>query len=182
MSPPHACVAHLVSKHLSLLLDLDISTGVLDLACGSGRNGLFVLRHKLPVTFADNNDSALEEVTKAIEGLESKCRATIWTVDFELLGKAPLNGKCFDAVLVFNYLHRPLFSAIRNAVRPGGLIFYETFTISQRKYGRPCNPEYLLNPGELKQCFDGWKILYYAEGEMSDPKRASASLIARKPH
>ena len=105
----------------------------------------------------------------------------IWLVDFEQGGAEPLSGKQFDAILVFNYLHRPLMKSIKQAVKPGGLILYETFTVDQPRFGKPTNPDYLLQQGELSACFSDWKILVYREGERGDPICAKASLIAQKP-
>lgn len=180
MSHLNASASALVSEHLSLFLDLEITTGVLDLACGNGRNGLAVLQHHLPVTFADNNDAALSEVEEVIN--QSGVAGSTWLVDLEEPGTEPLAKLSFDAILVFNYLHRPLFDGIKAALRPGGLIFYETFTVKQRQFGRPSNPDFLLEPGELKAVFEGWELLHEFEGEMSNPQRAVANLIARKTH
>ncbi len=66
-------------------------------------------------------------------------------------------------------------------ITPGGLIYYETFTKDNRKFGRPNNADYLLHPNELKDAFKGWEILHYFEGELSVPARAVANIIARKP-
>ncbi len=178
MSHSNAIVAPLVSDNLGLLQELNMTEGVLDLACGNGRNGLFLLQHHIPVTFADNNESALGEVEQKLEACTTK--AQIWQVDLEVPGQDPLAGKQFDAILVFNYLHRPLMNSIQNAVRPGGLVMYETFTVDQAKHGRPSNPDFLLKPGELLDSFAAWEILSYNEGERSNPVSAKASLVARK--
>lgn len=152
---------------------------MLDLACGYGRNGLFLARHNVSVIFADNSKVAIQSITEELQRseLEGEC----WLVDFEAIGSHPLKGKMFDAVMVFNYLHRPLLSSIKAAIRPGGLIIYETFTVKQREFGRPNNPHFLLQPSELRTAFDDWEILQDFEGEAQDPKRAIASLIARRP-
>jgi tellurite methyltransferase len=95
-------------------------------------------------------------------------------------GRNPLISKSFDAVIVFNYLHRPLFPFIREAIRPGGLIVYETFTVDQKRFGRPSNLDFLLEQHELAQAFAGWELIRSFEGEVSSPERAIARLIARK--
>jgi hypothetical protein len=102
-------------------------------------------------------------------------------VDFEAADSDPLQGKCFNAVLVFNYLHRPLMPSIRQVINPGGLIFYETFTVNQRQFGRPSNPDFLLQPQELRSYFEDWEVMHYFEGEKQEPARAVASIIARRP-
>lgn len=156
-----------------------MTTGVLDLACGSGRNGIFLSRYKIPVVFADINEVALQDVQARLqsEGLTGNC----WHVDFEQSDVKILDENRFDGILVFNYLHRALLPAIKAAVRPGGLVFYETFTVLQRKFGRPSNPDFLLLPGELSLCFNDWEVLHYYEGELHEPDRAVAQLVARKP-
>lgn len=153
--------------------------GVLDLASGTGRNGKFLLQHNIPVTFADNNAASLAEIQR--DPLAQSAAATIWEVDLEENTEQPLAGRAFDAVLVFNYLHRPLFPQLRAAIRSGGLIIYETFTEAQRAHGRPRNPDFLLRSGELAAEFSGWQVLHEFEGELSDPPRAKASIVARKP-
>lgn len=171
--------AHLLTTHLAFLQDLSMTSGVLDLACGYGRNGLFLARHQIPVTFADINGDALAAVQAQLqaERLSGQC----WQVDLEQPGRAVLEQKRFDAIIVFNYLHRALFPQLKAAIRPGGLIFYETFTISQRKFGRPSNPDFLLQPGELALCFNDWEVLHNYVGERQEPERAIAGIIARRP-
>ena len=70
----------------------------------------------------------------------------------------------FSAIIVFRYLHRPLFRALRNAVTPGGLVIYETFTTANREFGRPRSKDFLLLPGELKSLFQDWEIIHEFEG------------------
>ncbi len=181
MSHSNASAAELLVQHIDLITDLEPQSGVLDLACGYGRNGLFLASHNVKVIFADNNMAALDVVSATLN--ERRWPGECWPVDLED-GSGPLNTHCFDAVIVFNYLHRPLFDALRAAIRPGGLIVYETFTVAQASLGRPSNPDYLLQPGELVQHFPGWEVLHEFEGEegkSGKPTRAIASLIARKP-
>ena len=185
-------MTHSIANPASFLVDnialferLEISTGVLDLACGTGRNGLFLLSHNVPVIFADNNETSLQSIAAALEAAGRDAKGSeCWSIDFEAdlsEGHNPLAGRVFDAVVVFNYLHRPLFPAIKAAVRPGGLLLYETFTVEQRRFGRPRNPDFLLKCGELGQTFADWECIEEFEGELSEPDRAVARIIARKP-
>ena len=179
--------AELVVANLPLLKGLDNEFGFLDLACGSGRNGLFLLENGIPVIFADCNKESLEQArTKLAEKPTEKVmgktlKAEFWAVDLELGNTNPLAGKLFDGVLVFNYLHRPLFPYITQCIKPGGIVVYQTFTIDQQQFGRPKNLDYLLTKNELLEHFLGWETLYYFEGIRRKPQRAIASLIARKP-
>jgi SAM-dependent methyltransferase len=178
---PHsnAIAAPLLTDNLALLTSLKMHAGVLDLACGRGRNGLMLAACKLPVTFVDRDKDALGHVAAALAAadLAGECRL----LDLEAEHSKPLAGMKFDAALVFNYLHRPLFKALGKVIRPGGLIFYETFTLAQRQFGRPSSAAFLLRPNELCERFSGWEVLHYFEGELAAPDRAIASLIARRP-
>ena len=104
-----------------------------------------------------------------------------WLVDLENPGTSPLAGLKFSAILTFRYLHRPLFPALREAVLPGGLVVYETFTTENHRFGRPSNPDFLLKPGELETIFEDWQIIFYFEGDLRHPDRNVARLVARKP-
>ncbi len=169
----------LLLDHLDLLTNQDRSLPVLDLACGTGRNGLMLAQQGIPVVFADRSTAALEVVKHRLE--EADLPGRIWHVDLEQPGAKPLSGQCYNAILVFRYLHRPLFPALQDAVTPGGLIIYETFTIENRRFGRPHNPDFLFLPGELKTLFKGWQTIHDFEGIMQNPERAVAQIVTRKP-
>ncbi len=160
----------------------------LDLACGTGRNGLFLLASGIPVVFADRDSPSLEHIKQHLAAqLFERQRelARLWQVDMELPDTHPLDAQTFGAILVFRYLHRPLLAGIKEAVIPGGLVIYETFTVEQAQLGRPRNPDFLLRLGELRECFREWDILHYFEGIEHDPAsgqpRAIARLVAEKP-
>lgn len=184
MSHSIASASELLVENLSLFENLNSGNGVLDLACGNGRNGLLLLQNNIAVTFADNNKRALNNVDTSISALRSNnlelANAECLEVDLEQAGVKPLENRCFDAVLVFNYLHRPLLPAIKQVISKAGLIFYETFTVHQTKFGRPSNPDYLLKENELLDAFKDWEVIKYFEGIKTNPERAVASLIARK--
>ena len=152
---------------------------IIDLACGEGQNGLFLADKGLPIIFADQSDSALQSVDNALSGINSASQT--WLVDLEQPGINPLEHKLFSAALVFRYLHRPLMPALLESIAPGGLIIYETFTIDNRQFGRPNRSDFLLQPSELKNYFNNWEILHYFEGILSNPDRAIAQIVCRKP-
>ncbi len=186
MSHSNTSAAQLLVDNLVLLTELaDSHPGaeILDLACGKGRNSLPLLQHNLSVIFADRDPEALAIVAEQVRELPlpQQSLAQYWQVDFEQPDTAPLAGKQFAAIMVFNYLHRPLLPAIRQAVRPGGLIVYETFTVDQAHYGRPSNPDFLLEPGELEDSFADWHVIRSFSGTLPAPTRAVANLIARRP-
>lgn len=98
-----------------------------------------------------------------------------WCAD---LTACPLPRGRFDLIVVSRYLQRDLFPALREALTPGGVILYETFTTSQRAHGRgPTSPDHLLAPGELRAHFASFEVLFYQEVAAPD---AYARLAARK--
>lgn len=170
---------NLLLDHLDLLTDLDHSLPVLDLACGTGRNGLILAQHGIPVVFADKSATALEVVEQNLT--TERLPGRIWQVDLEQADFNPLSGRHFSAIIGFRYLHRPLFPSLMAAVKPGGLVIYATFTIDNLRFGRPNNPDFLLRPGELKTTFQNWEIIFHFEGILPNPDRAIAQIVVRKP-
>ncbi len=177
----------LLTQYLPQLksLNTENKTTVLDLACGNGRNGLYLVENEIAVTFADINTAALEQVKQYTINAEHQQYMNLWSVDFEQENDFPLANKNFAAIMVFRYLHRALFDQIKQAILPAGLIIYETFTTEQAQFGRPKNPNFLLKLGELQDIFSGWEVLHSFEGiieSASGDKQAIAQIVARKPN
>jgi SAM-dependent methyltransferase len=171
---------HPLLETFSGLLIAEMPEGpVLDLACGDGRNGLFLAAKGLPVVLADRSDEALAKAQEAAEKMQGK--VTIWKVDLERPGENPFKDEEFSAILVFRYLHRPLMPCIRKALKRGGFLVYHTYTLEQAQFGKPRNPDFLLNPGELMDWFKDWNVLHSFEGLQENPKRAVAEIVCRKP-
>lgn len=173
----------LLVEHLPVLREASRFGPVLDLACGSGRNGLWLARQGLPVICADIRADALEQIQA--EARDLALPLDTCQVDFETGDTRPLAGEQYGAILVFRYLHRPLMPDIAAAILPGGLLVYETFTVDQPRFGRPTNRDFLLEPGELPGYFPGWEQLHTFEGVVRNPDTganvAIAQLVARKP-
>jgi SAM-dependent methyltransferase len=183
----------LLEQFITLLDEGKSQAPILDLACGSGRNGLYLVNQNVPVVFADIKESALEQVRNTLtsQHCELKSLVSFWQVDFEQDSvtqnhEPPLANKSFAAIMVFRYLHRPLFEQIKQAVIIGGYVVYETFTVEQPKFGRPKNPNFLLKKGELAELFSDWEIIHNFEGVIDanndSGKQAVAQIIARKPN
>jgi len=165
---------------------------VLDLACGNGRNGLYLLENNIPVVFADVKEQALAQVENSLllkSYRSQKELAKLWQVDFEsnIANDNPsiLQPGSYSAVMTFNYLHRALFEQLKGSVISGGLVVYETFTVDQVKFGRPSNPDFLLKKGELNSIFSDWKIIHSFEGIVEKENglgdKAIARIVAIKP-
>ncbi|MDY0186868.1 MAG: methyltransferase domain-containing protein [Syntrophus sp. (in: bacteria)] len=168
----------LLVKFTPLLKAQEPEGPILDLACGAGQNGLFLAGLNLPVILADRSREALEEARRSAEarGLQVQ----FWEIDLET-GENSLQEDYYRTIMVFRYLHRPLMPSLRQAIRRGGILIYETFTIEQPRYGRPHNPDFLLRPGELAGWFEDWEIIHSFEGLLENPTRAMAQLVCRKP-
>jgi SAM-dependent methyltransferase len=131
----------------------------LDVAMGRGRHAVPLARAGFK-TFGV--DIRIEAVREAIDTARREgVRVEGWCAD---LTRCALPAARFDLVIVSRYLQRELFADLRNAVVPGGVVVYETFTTAQRALGRPpTSPDHLLEPGELRERFDGFDLLFYEE-------------------
>jgi tellurite methyltransferase len=171
--------AALLRKYSNLFFKAIPSGPVLDLACGSGRNGIYLAALGVPVVLCDISEEALSRARKLAH--EQGVSPGFRVLDLEKEGTAPLEEDTYGGMIVFRYLHRPLIPAIKASLRSQGILIYETFTVDQIRYGKPTNPNFLLSPGELCQWFADWEILHYSEGIQPDPERAVAQLVCRKP-
>lgn len=130
---------------------------MLDLACGGGRHARLFLELGLQVVAVDRDAQDIPGVRFIQADLED---SSPW----------PLPGERFQAVVVTNYLHRPLFPQLVEALAPGGLLIAETFMLGNERHGKPSNPDFLLRPGELLEAFRGLAILGFEEGFAATPK------------
>ncbi len=154
----------------------------LDVAMGEGRNAIYLATRGFDVDGVDVDPTAVARARANARRLGAPIRAVVGNVED---GTYIIPMEQYDVILVFNFLHRPLFNDLREGVRPGGVILYETFTTEQAKYGGPRNPDYLLRPGELAEVFSDWEILEYRETVAPErrggPPRAAAGIVVRRP-
>jgi SAM-dependent methyltransferase len=142
---------------------------VLDVAAGGGRHSRFFLERRHPVVAVDRDVAAL----RAIAGLK------VIEADLEDGNPWPFGDRRFGGVVVTNYLHRPILPAIVAAVAPGGALLYETFAAGNARFGRPSNPAFLLQPGELLEAVRGHlRVVAYEDTEIAEPKPAMIQRIA----
>lgn len=178
-SAAEAAPDQLLERYSYLLLNPGPPGPVIDLACGDCHNGIYLAKYNLPVWCCDLSTQALEQTVVRAEREGAVVR--IWQKDLEMDGIGPLPENFFGGVLVFRYLHRPLMVNIRNALKENGILIYETYTQAQARFGKPCNPNHLLEGGELYSYFNDWHIFHYFEGMEDNPPRAIAQLVCRKP-
>ena len=144
----------------------------LDVAMGRGRHAVPLALAGFDTFGVDVRFDAVRDATLAAEA--AAVRVHGWCAD---LTQHPLPSARFDLIVVTRYLQRDLFPALRAAVRPGGVVLYETFTTAQRALGwGPASPDHLLEPGELLRSFEGFEVLFYEE--VSAPE-AVARLAAK---
>jgi SAM-dependent methyltransferase len=149
---------------------------VLDLACGSGRHLRWLATRGLRVTGVDRDAQALQGL-KDVQAPAGPAELLVADVEND---PWPLHGRQFDAVVVTNYLWRPLLPAIVGSVAPAGLLIYETFASGHERYGRPSRPDFLLQPGELLQAAQGLRVLAYEDGYLDHPPRLVQRICARR--
>lgn len=138
---------------------------VLDLACGQGRHARHLAALGYRVEAVDRDSAALAALA-GVAGVETRC------ADLEAAPWPYAPGR-FDGVVVTNYLHRPLMADLLDALRPGGVLIYETFALGNEKLGRPSNPEFLLRPQELLHWVQGrLEVLAFEQGRVESPKPA----------
>ncbi len=138
---------------------------VLDLACGGGRHARYFAGRGHVVEAVDRDAAALAGLA-GVQNINTRCadlEAALW----------PYAGRTFGVVVVTNYLHRPLFPRLLEALAPGGLLIYETFALGNEHFGRPSNPAFLLRPGELLELALGrLRVLAYEDLTVTSPKPA----------
>ncbi|NMM13117.1 MAG: class I SAM-dependent methyltransferase [Rhodoferax sp.] len=138
---------------------------VLDIACGQGRHMKWFAEQGHPVLGVDRSPEAIHAAAKFGEAILADIENGPWPL---------MNGdqaRQFDAVIVSNYLWRPLFPVIAQSVAPGGLLIYETFAKGNETVGKPSRPDFLLHPAELLQVFRNMHIVAFEEGFLENPAR-----------
>lgn len=157
-------------------IDLLPKGKALDVATGEGRNAVFLAKNGFEVDCCDVSAVAIEKAKNLAK--ENNVRINAFVADLKDY-KLPKNS--YDAITCFYYLQRDLIPQIKDSLKAGGMIMYETFTVenAERGFDGPKNKEYLLKPNELLYFFMDFKIIYYRELVLDD-KKAIASLIAEK--
>jgi SAM-dependent methyltransferase len=143
---------------------------VLDVACGSGRHLRWLAERGHAVTGVDRDAAA-------VAPLQSIGRVVVADIERDAW---PLPGETFDGVVVTNYLWRPLLATIVATVAPGGVLIYETFAAGNEAFGKPSNPNFLLQPGELLCACASLQVVAYEDGLLDDPPRRIQRIAARR--
>jgi SAM-dependent methyltransferase len=159
---PESAPSRWVTRHAHLI---PAGGTVLDVACGHGRHARWLVARGFRVVAVDIDVTDLADLRDdpRVETVRADLEAAPW----------PFAEASFAAVVVTNYLHRPLFGPVAAAIAPGGVLLWETFGAGNERLGRPRNPAFLLEPGELLRAFDGvLDIVAYEHGLEHDPRPA----------
>jgi 2-polyprenyl-3-methyl-5-hydroxy-6-metoxy-1,4-benzoquinol methylase len=148
---------------------------VFDVAMGTGGNGVYLAKMGFEV---EGVDISPEAVSGALE-LAQKTGVTIRVEVADLEDKYRIRQRAYDIIICFYYLQRSLIPRIKSGLKKGGVVVYETYIVDQAKFGRPKNPDYLLEHNELLDMFRDFRCLRYREGIIED-RKAIASIIAEK--
>lgn len=143
---------------------------VLDVACGRGRHMRFLASLGHHLTGIDRDPEAIAAVAALGEAVQADIENGPW----------PLPERTFDAVIVTNYLWRPLMPHILASLAPEGVLIYETFAAGNESVGKPSRPDFLLKPGELLSLCQGLHIVAYEDGFLDSPERFVQRIVAVK--
>jgi SAM-dependent methyltransferase len=146
---------------------------VLDVACGGGRHARYFAARGHAVEAVDRDKAAVSALA-GVNHVNARCadlEAAVW----------PYTGMTFGAVVVTNYLHRPLFPRLLESVATGGVLIYETFALGNERYGRPVNPDFLLKPGELLHIVGNrFRVIAYEDVYIELPRPAMVQRICAR--
>ena len=143
---------------------------VLDLACGHGRHAIWLAKQGYQVDAVDRD-------AEALAGMQGMPNINISIADIEV-GNWPASDQRYDGIVVSRYLFRPLLTKLAAMLNPDGVLIYETFMLGNERYGRPSNPDYLLQPDELKTVYAPLlKIYAFEQGKVDNPVAAMTQRI-----
>ena len=151
----------------------------LDLACGLGGNALFLAKTQLSVQAWDISNVAINKLNT--HALSKQLHIHTETRD---VITSPPQAESFDVIIISYFLHRPLTKFICDALRPGGVLFYQTFTRNKVSNEGPSNPDFLLSDNELLELFGNFQLLAFREegktGNIKKGLRNEALFVGKK--
>ena len=144
---------------------------VLDVACGSGRHARLLARLGFEVDAVDRAPELFADPPRQVKLLAADLEGGPW----------PYAGRRFDGIVVTNYLHRPLFAVLCDALERGGILIYETFARGNERFGKPSNPAFLLEPGELLEAVrERLHVVAYEDLVVEEPRPAAVQRMCAR--
>ena len=154
---------------------LEPGAAVLDVACGPGRHLAWFAGLGHPVTGVDRDIAQARQNSPTAELIDADIEGGLWPLE------AHGAIRSFGAVIVTNYLWRPLLDTVLASVAPGGVLLYETFAMGNATVGRPSRPDFLLQSGELLTVCAALNVVAYEQGYLLDPPRFVQRIAALRP-
>ena len=145
---------------------------VLDVACGYGRHAYYFHEQNHAIALVDRAQAAIDSIAIPAHACEKV------TADIEN-GPWPFTGRQFDAVVVTNYLWRPLIPALLASLSPGGVLIYETFAAGNETVGKPSRPDFLLRPGELLDICKDLRVVAFEDGFLAGAAEQTPRFVQR---
>lgn len=145
---------------------------VLDVACGQGRHARWFYERNHTLALVDRSQAAIDSIALPAQA----CEAVVADIE---TGPWPFSGRQFDAVVVTNYLWRPLMPTLLDSVAPGGVLIYETFTAGNETVGKPSRPDFLLHPGELLALCSGLRTVAFEDGFLDAARHHTPRFVQR---
>ena len=167
----------LLCNHIEKIESLTVGRDALDIACGAGRDSVFLANRGWTVNAIDSNPDALARCQQLAASMNT--RLDTQCLDLEQTQPVMANPKA-DLIVVMRYLHRPLLPYLAEWLNPGGVLCYSTFMVGSEQFGSPRNPNYLLKQNELAQTYLDMNIIHDERVELPDG-RPVAYFIAQKP-
>ncbi|MBP6823678.1 MAG: methyltransferase domain-containing protein [Acidobacteria bacterium] len=150
---------------------------VLDVACGVGRHALYLAERGWQVTAVDSSKVAIEILSQSAADKHLQVDARIADL---ATGEFVIEPEAYDLIVNCCYLQRDLFPAIKAGVIVGGCVLAVVAMVDDDPKVKPMNPDFLLQPGELRAQFDDWELLHDFEGKHVAGSRAMAEIVARR--
>lgn len=163
------------AKFLVENIDILPKGQALDVAMGSGGNAIYLAKMGFEV---EGVDISAEAVNKALQ-LAQKAGVRLKARVVDLEGNYTIKMNSYDVIICFKYLQRSLIQQIKDGLRTGGMVVYETFIVDQVQFGKPKNPDHLLKHNELFDFFRDFRCLRFREG-IFERRTAIASIVAQK--
>lgn len=145
---------------------------LLDVACGHGRHAYHFAQLNHSVTVVDRSQEAVDSITLA----PHLCEKVVADIEN---GPWPFVGRQFDALVVTNYLWRPLLPTLLTSLAPGGVLLYETFAEGNQTVGKPSRPDFLLRRGELIRVCQDLTIVAFEDGFIEGSNGGPARFVQR---
>ena len=145
---------------------------VLDVACGQGRHARWFYERNHPLVLVDRSHDAIESIAIPAPA----CEAVVADIE---TGPWPFAGRQFDAVVITNYLWRPLLPTLLGRLAPGGVLIYETFTQGNETVGKPARADFLLRTGELLEVCRALRVVAFEDGFQEDSQAMTPRFIQR---